>query len=84
MPASPCRSTRCPRLDAQGRISPNVGRLWLPFLFLETGTLRMEPHIERILGRSGFEHELWRRRYRAYGDVIARGVYTKAPQENFQ
>lgn len=66
------------RIDAQGRIRPEVDRLWLPFLFifLETGTLLMDPYIRRILGRSGFEPDLWRRRYRAYSDLIARGIYT--------
>ena len=72
------------RLDAQGRIRPDVDRLWLPFLFmfLETGTLLMDPYIKQLLGRSGFEEDLWRRRYRAYGDMIARGVYSAAPQED--
>lgn len=67
------------RLDAQGRIRPDVDRLWLPFLFifLETGTLLMDPYIRQILGRSGFESDLWRRRYRAYGDLIARGAYQR-------
>lgn len=67
------------RMDAQGRIRPDVDRLWLPFLFmfLETGTLLMDPYIKQILGQSGFEPDLWRRRYRAYGDMIARGVYTQ-------
>lgn len=71
------------RLDAQGRIRPDVDRLWLPFLFmfLETGTLLMDPYIKQMLGRSGFEEDLWRRRYRAYGDMIARGIYTNAPKE---
>jgi AcrR family transcriptional regulator len=68
------------RLDAQGRIRPEVDRLWLPFLFmfLETGTLLMDPYIKQILGRSGFEEDLWRRRYRAYGDMIARGVFRQS------
>jgi AcrR family transcriptional regulator len=71
------------RLDAQGRIRPDVDRLWLPFLFifLETGTLLMDPYIKQILGRSGFEEDLWRRRYRAYGDMIARGVF-RQPNSN--
>ena len=47
-------------------------------MFLETGTLLMDPYIKDILGQSGFEPDLWRRRYRAYGDMIARGVYVQA------
>ncbi|MCP5180372.1 MAG: TetR/AcrR family transcriptional regulator [Pseudomonadales bacterium] len=64
------------RLDAQGRLRSDVDRLWLPFLFifLETGTLLLDPYIESVLGRSGYEPDLWKRRYRAYGDMIARGV----------
>ena len=66
------------RLDAQGRIRPDVDRLWLPFLFifLETGTLLMDQYIGKILGRSGYDRELWRRRYLAYSDLIARGIMT--------
>ncbi len=69
------------RLDAQGRIRPEVDRLWLPFLFmfLETGTLLMDPYIKLILGRSGFEEDLWHRRYRAYGDLIAKGISPRGP-----
>ncbi len=64
------------RLDAQGKIRPEVDRLWLPFLFmfLETGTLLMDPYIEKVLGRSGYDPELWQRRYRSYTSMIARGV----------
>jgi AcrR family transcriptional regulator len=71
------------RLDAKGRIRPDVDRLWLPFLFifLETGTLLMDPYIKQILGRSGFEEDLWKRRYRAYGQMIARGVYQPPKDE---
>ena len=72
------------RLDAQGRIRPNVDRLWLPFLFmfLETGTILMNPYIEKILGRSGYDPELWRRRYLAYSDMIARGVMLPPDEED--
>ena len=64
------------RLDAQGRIRPDVDRLWLPFLFifLETGTLLLDQYIEKSLGRSGYDRDLWRRRYLAYSDMIARGI----------
>lgn len=67
------------RMDARGVIRADVDRLWLPFLFifLETGTLLMDPYIKRILGRSGFDQDLWRRRYRAYTQMIARGVYNR-------
>jgi|GEM_PF-3214863 len=61
------------RLDAQGKIRPDVVRLWWPFsfMFLQTATQLMDTYIKQILGRSGFEEDLWRRRYRAYGDLIA-------------
>lgn len=64
------------RMDAQGRIRPEVDRLWLPFLFifLETGTLLMDPYIKKVLGRSGYDPDLWKRRYRGYSDMISRGV----------
>ena len=67
------------RMDAAGGIRPDVDRLWLPFLimYLEMGTLLLDPYITRIIGKSGFEPDLWRRRYRAYLDMINRGI---APQ----
>ncbi|XOV84861.1 MAG: TetR/AcrR family transcriptional regulator [bacterium] len=71
------------RLDAQGKIREDADRLWLPFLFifLETGTLLMDSYIEKILGRSGFESDLWKRRYRAYNAMIARGVMVQGPKD---
>ncbi len=67
---------RVTRMDAAGAIRPDVDRLWLPFLYLylELGTMLLDPMVTRLLGRSGFEPDLWRRRYRAYIDLIARGV----------
>ena len=64
------------RMDAAGGIRPDVDRLWLPFLimYLEMGTLLLDPYITRIIGKSGFEPDLWRRRYRAYMDMINRGI----------
>lgn len=72
------------RLDAQGKIRPEVDHLWLPFLFifLETGTLLMDPYIEKVLGRSGYDPDLWKRRYRAYSDMIARGVMMQNPSKS--
>ena len=63
------------RMDARGLIRPDVDRLWLPFLmvFLELGTTLLDPHIKRIMGRSGFDKDLWRRRHRAYRDLMWRG-----------
>jgi AcrR family transcriptional regulator len=68
--------TTIARMDARGEIRPDVDRLWLPFLFifLELGTSLLDPHIARVLGRSGFDDELWRRRHRAYLSLIRRGV----------
>jgi AcrR family transcriptional regulator len=65
--------------DANGDIADDVDRLWLPFLimFLELGTMLLDPYIERAIGQSGFETELWRRRHRAYTMMITRGI---APQ----
>jgi hypothetical protein len=63
-------------MDADGQIRPDVDRLWLPLLvmYLELGTLLLEPYVERVLGKSGFDRELWRRRHRAYIDLMYRGV----------
>ena len=70
--------TSIDRLDAAGMIRSDVDRLWLPLLlvYLELGTMLLEPHIHRLLGKSGYDRELWRRRYTAYLDLFARGSYT--------
>ncbi len=64
------------RMDARGELRPEVDRLWLPFLivFLELGTTLLDPYIQRILGRSGFDIDLWRRRHRAYVSLLHKGV----------
>lgn len=64
------------RMDAEGAIRPDVDRLWLPLLimYMELGTLLLEPYVERVLGRSGFDRALWKRRHRAYVDLVYRGV----------
>ena len=71
--------TTVTRLDADGVLRDDVDRLWLPFLivFLELGTTLLDPHITRVLGKSGFDETLWRRRHRAYLSLIRHGV-TKA------
>lgn len=68
--------TSMDRLDAGGGIRADVDRLWLPLLilYMELGTLLLEPYVERVLGKSGFERNLWRRRHRAYIDLMLRGV----------
>lgn len=73
--------TSVDRMDADGKIRPDVDRLWLPLLvmYLELGTLLLEPYVDRVLGKSGFDRELWRRRHRAYIDLMYRGV---RPEQN--
>jgi len=63
-------------MDADGRVSDDVDRLWLPFLmmYLELGTMLLDPYIRRALGKSGFDGDLWRRRHRAYMSLIGRGI----------
>lgn len=64
------------RMDANGALAPDVDRLWLPFLmmYLELGTMIFDPYIKRVLGRSGYDRELWQRRHRAYMALIRRGA----------
>ncbi|WP_337185554.1 TetR/AcrR family transcriptional regulator [Phenylobacterium sp.] len=64
------------RMDASGQLGPDVDRLWLPFLmmYLELGTMVFDPYIKRVLGRSGYDRELWQRRHRAYMALIRRGA----------
>lgn len=68
--------TSVDRMDADNKLRPDVDRLWLPLLimYLELGTLLLEPYVERVLGKCGFDRELWRRRHRAYVDLVFRGT----------
>lgn len=68
--------TMVDRMDAEGRLRPDVDRLWLPLLvlYMELGTLLLEPYVEKVLGKSGYDRALWRRRYTAYVDLIYRGT----------
>lgn len=67
-------------MDADGQIGPDVDRLWLPFLmmYLELGTMVFDPYIKRVVGKSGYDRELWRRRHRSYMSLIRRGVSPRA------
>jgi AcrR family transcriptional regulator len=67
------------KMDADGVLGAHVDRLWLPFLmmYLELGTLLLDPYIKRTIGKSGFETDLWRRRHRAYTDLIRRGAVAR-------
>ena len=73
--------TSMDRMDADGNIRADVDRLWLPLLvlYMELGTLLLEPYVDRVLGKSGFERQLWRRRHKAYIDLLYRGV---RPEKN--
>lgn len=69
------------RMDVAGQLRPDVDRLWLPLLiiYMELGTLLLEPYVEKVLGRSGFDRTLWRRRHRAYTELIHKGT---TPEKN--
>lgn len=68
--------TSIDRSDAAGHVRQDVDRLWLPLLivYMELGTLLLEPFVERVLGKSGYDRALWKRRHRAYTDLIYRGI----------
>lgn len=69
------------RADASGNLRDDVDRLWLPLLimYLELGTLLMEPFVDRVLGKSAFDRTLWRRRHQAYMDLVYRGIRPEKP-----
>ena len=71
------------RMDADGQIGADVDRLWLPFLmiYLELGTMVFDPYIKRVLGKSGYDRDLWRRRHRAYMSLIRRGAAPAGPRD---
>jgi AcrR family transcriptional regulator len=64
------------KTDARGAIAEDVDRFWLPFLimYLELGAVLLDPHIKRMIGRSGLGGELWRAQHRAYTSLIKRGI----------
>ena len=68
--------TSVTKMDADGKLAADVDRLWLPFLmmYLELGTMLLDPYIKRTIGKSGFDGDLWRRRHRAYVTLIMRGI----------
>ena len=68
--------TSMDQADARGGLRPDIDRLWLPFLmlYLEVGTLLLEPYVDRLLGQSGFDRALWLRRHRAYTSLVYGGV----------
>ena len=69
------------RMDADGKIGTDVDRLRLPFLmiYLELGTMVFDP--KRVLGKSGYDRDLWRRRHRAYMSLIRCGAAPARPRE---
>jgi AcrR family transcriptional regulator len=73
--------TSVDRADADGNVREDVDRLWLPILimYLELGTLLMEPFVDRVLGKSSFDRTLWRRRHQAYMDLVYRGIRPEKP-----
>jgi AcrR family transcriptional regulator len=68
------------KTDARNAIAPDVDRAWLPFLliYLELGGVLLDPHIARIVGRSGLTGRLWRAQHRAYTRLIKRGIAADA------
>ena len=64
------------KTDARDAIAPDVDRFWLPFLliYLELGGILLDPHITRIIGRSGLGAHLWPAQHRAYTRLIKRGI----------
>ena len=72
------------RMDADGQIAPQVDRLWLPllWLYMEIGTMIFDPYVKRLLGKSGYDRELWSRRHRAYMSLIRKGIRPTAPVAN--
>lgn len=51
------------RSDAEGKVTDEADRMWLPllYLFLLIGPLVLDPYIKSMLGRSTYEPEMWGR-----------------------
>lgn len=67
------------RFDADGKVAPNVDRLWLPFLylFLMLGPLMLDPYIKSMLGKSTYDPDMWARFQRAMSSLLWNGAWTK-------
>ena len=64
------------RLDADGRLKPDVDRVWLPviYMFVLMGPIVMDPFIKSIYGHSTYEPHMWSRFQKAFTSVIWEGI----------
>lgn len=71
------------RFDAEGRLAPDVDRLWLPLihLFLLMGPLMLDPYIKAMLGKSSYDPEMWARFQRAATSMYWNGVGVRSIQK---
>jgi AcrR family transcriptional regulator len=64
------------RLDAQGRLAPDVDRFWLPliYLFVLMGPIVLDPFIKSMFGHSTYEPHMWSRFQEAFTSIVWNGV----------
>jgi AcrR family transcriptional regulator len=69
------------RWDVEGRLSPEVDRIWVPLLyaFLALGPIVLDKHIEAILGKSSFSPEMWVRFQKALYSMLWHGIGNRTP-----
>jgi AcrR family transcriptional regulator len=64
------------RLDADGKLKPDVDRFWLPiiYMFVLMGPIVMDPFIKSTYGHSTYEPHMWSRFQKAFTAVLWSGV----------
>ncbi len=64
------------RLDAEGRLAPDVDRFWLPliYLFVLMGPVVLDPFVKSMFGHSTYEPQMWSRFQKAFNSLVWNGV----------
>lgn len=64
------------RFDAEGRVSDEADRMWLPllYMFMLVGPLMLDPYVKSMLGKSTYEPEMWGRFQKAMKQLFWNGA----------
>ena len=64
------------RFDAEGRVSDETDRMWLPllYMFMLVGPLMLDPYVKSMLGKSTYEPEMWGRFQKAMKQLFWNGA----------
>jgi len=64
------------RFDAEGRVSDDADRLWLPllYMFMLIGPLMLDPYVKAMMGKSTYDPEMWGRFQKAMKHLFWNGA----------